>query len=71
MNMRNGLVAVIRECAATLCIAMLASGSPAWAADPAPQSTPPAADQTVKLPADQLDSLVAPIFIPTRCSARH
>ena len=61
MNRRTVLLTSLRECAAIFCIAALASGSPAWARPPLQDA--PADAQAATLPADQLDSLVAPIAL--------
>ena len=58
----RALGSVIRQGTAFFCIATLASGNAMWAAPPQ-QAPPAAADQSAKLPADQLDSLVAPIAL--------
>src|SRR5215469_6911134 len=62
MNTRNALRNIIREFTAIFCIAALASGHALWAnpQQPAPTSSE---NQSAKLPADQLDSLVAPIAL--------
>ena len=61
----SGLMQAIRECAAIICVAVLIPGnSPlagAQAQQPATASTP--APAATKLPADQSDSLVAPIAL--------
>lgn len=59
---------LLRELAAVICIGAIAPGSALAAAQsPTPSSTPQATSTTdqaaVKLPADQLDSLVAPIAL--------
>ena len=62
------LIQFAKELTAIICIAALASGSAMWAAPPQ-QAAPASSDtQVAKLPADELDSLVAPIALyPTRC----
>ncbi len=59
---------LLREVAAVICIGMIAPGTAVWASDiqttstAAPQA-PAAEPAVVKLPPDQLDSLVAPIAL--------
>ena len=62
MNTRNALQSVIQKFTAIFCIAALASGHALWAnpQQPAPTSSE---NQSARLPADQLDSLVAPIAL--------
>jgi hypothetical protein len=62
MNTRNALQSVIQKFTAIFCIAALASGHVLWAnpQQPAPTSSE---NQSARLPADQLDSLVAPIAL--------
>ena len=62
MNSRNALQSFIREFTAIFCIAALASGHALWANPQQPASTS-SENQSAKLPADQLDSLVAPIAL--------
>ena len=58
----GSLPALIRECTAILCIGVLmAGGAPMMAQTQLPDA--PSAQSEVKLPADQLDSLVAPIAL--------
>ena len=57
----SGLLQLLRELIAIICIAALAPGSTALAVT---QEQPPASDsQAAKLPPEQLDSLVAPIAL--------
>ena len=59
---RGSLLQIIRECAAILCAVVLLPGNAAVAAqDQQPAAAPEQA--AVKIPADQLDSLVAPIAL--------
>jgi hypothetical protein len=60
---RSSLLKTIRECTAILCVAALLPGSAVVAAaqDQQPAAAPEQA--AVKIPADQLDSLVAPIAL--------
>ncbi|HSY99026.1 MAG TPA: DUF3300 domain-containing protein [Terriglobales bacterium] len=64
---RGSFLETIRECTAILCVAALLSGNAVVLAaqDQQPGAAPaPASEQdAVKLPADQLDSLVAPIAL--------
>jgi len=58
------LIQFAKEFTAIICIASLASGNAMWAAPPQQQQSAPASsDQAAMLPADQLDSLVAPIAL--------
>ena len=61
-RLSNLVTQCLRELTAIFCIAALASGNAAWA-NPTQQTPAPATSQTVKLPAEQLDSLVAPIAL--------
>src|SRR5690242_20599381 len=54
---------VIRNLMAIICAIALVPGDSSVLALQAPSSTPPAAQESVKLPDDQLDSLVAPIAL--------
>ena len=57
------LIQCAKEFTAIICMAALASGSAMWAAPPQ-EAAPASSDaQAAKLPADQLDSLVAPIAL--------
>lgn len=57
------LIQFAKELTAIICIAALSSGNAMWAAPPQ-QAAPASSDQAApKLPADQLDSLVAPIAL--------
>ena len=58
----GALCLFIRELMAILCIAMLVPGNEAFAMNQAPQSGS-SEGQPAKIPADQLDSLVAPIAL--------
>jgi hypothetical protein len=59
---RSSLLQTIRECAAILCAVVLLPGNAVVAAqDQQPAAAPKQA--AVKIPADQLDSLVAPIAL--------
>src|SRR5271165_3404858 len=53
----------VREAVAMLCVASFLAGNAAQAANPAQQEPASAESQAAKLPADQLDSLVAPIAL--------
>src|SRR5215831_13719181 len=55
------LIQFAKELTVIICVAALASGNAMWAAPP--QQAPVSTDQSAKLPADQLDSLVAPIAL--------
>src|SRR5271157_3518586 len=60
-SFRNIMIRAVRELAAIVCVAAIVPGNAG-----AVQTQPPAApaeQATVKLPADQLDSLVAPIAL--------
>ena len=60
---RSSLLQTIRECTAILCAAVLLPGN-AIAVQPKAQQPVAAPEQAaVKIPADQLDSLVAPIAL--------
>ena len=59
---RNTLLTFLRQCTAIFCIAALASGTAA-VANPTPPPQATSQDQSALLPADQLDSLVAPIAL--------
>src|SRR6516162_1349693 len=58
----SSLLQLIRELTAIVCIAMLVPGNEAFAIGPGQQSGS-TGDQPAKIPADQLDSLVAPIAL--------
>jgi hypothetical protein len=57
------LIDTIRSAVAVICIAALVPGDMSLFAQSQPSSTPPSGQESVKLPADQLDSLVAPIAL--------
>ena len=61
-SVANRFLRLSRECTTVFCIAVLASGNAAWASPV--QGAPASSDaQAATLPADQLDSLVAPIAL--------
>ena len=60
-SFRNIMIRAVRELAAVICIGALVSGN-AVAVQP-PQAAAPAEQSAAKIPADQLDSLVAPIAL--------
>lgn len=51
------------SCASILCMALLVSGSPLLMAQTTPTAPAPAQTTAVKIPADQLESMVAPIAL--------
>jgi Protein of unknown function (DUF3300) len=61
-SIASGLLQFARELTAILCIATMMPASPAFAT-PFQEATPPADQAAALLPADQLDSLVAPIAL--------
>jgi hypothetical protein len=61
-DFRSAIARVLRELTAILCIAILAPGN-AMAGQTQQQATAPAQQPAVKLPPEQLDSLVAPIAL--------
>ena len=64
MNIRFALLTLFRQVTAVFCIAALACGNAAWAAPPQESAAAPSDNQAAaKLPAEQLDSLVAPIAL--------
>jgi hypothetical protein len=60
---RSKLIQAIRESTAILCMAAILPGNAVMVAAQTQQPAPAAAPATVKIPADQLDSLVAPIAL--------
>jgi hypothetical protein len=60
---RGSLLQTIRECTAILCVAVLLPGNAVVAAAQAQQPAAAPEEAAVKIPADQLDSLVAPIAL--------
>src|SRR5271165_1279035 len=59
----NIMIRAVRELAAIICIGALAPGSPALAAAQTQLPDAPSAQAAAKLPAEQIDSLVAPIAL--------
>ena len=59
----GGLLRLVRELTAIICIAALVPGSTALAATQTQLPDAPSAQAVAKIPADQLDSLVAPIAL--------
>ena len=51
------------SCASILCMALLVSGSPLLMAQTTPSAPAPAQTEAAKIPADQLESMVAPIAL--------
>src|SRR5664279_6475539 len=60
---RNLIIRAVRELTAILCIGALMPCSPASAATQTQLPDAPSAQAAAKIPADQLDSLVAPIAL--------
>jgi hypothetical protein len=60
---RSNLLRAIRESTAILCVAVILPGNAAVVAPQTQQPAPAAEQAAVMIPADQLDSLVAPIAL--------
>jgi Protein of unknown function (DUF3300) len=67
MNTNRSLTRALMQCAreltVILCVAAIVQDGTAFAMGPMPQTSPGATEQAVKIPSDQLDSLVAPIAL--------
>ncbi len=62
-NFKNLMIRAVRELTAILCVGVLMPGTSALAATQTPLPDAPSAQTAPKIPADQLDSLVAPIAL--------
>ena len=63
MDSRSDPLNIIRKCAAILCVAVLLPGNSVMVTAQAQQPAAAPSQAAVKIPADQLDSLVAPIAL--------